>query len=330
MIATPNLKCGAPILVSANVTLNPGDTKIPPLGELNFGTRYSILVDEIRFRIKSTNGNNPNQPNRIADLRGNIRVDLKIGRIGITDGFTPVWSLGQVDSNDQYYGDRNGGDTAAFAPNGIKVITASKWRLPNALYLPPSALIHPTFTYVTGSSASSGVTLEPAEVNITICGRAVLPGQPVPARWPIPSSLFYEATPSGYQTNQGAQLANSSRNDLHIKQMTLRVWDQRAVFPATPIGQVYYGADFLYTSAPEPASQALLYRIRDREGTMLTKDYVPGALLVDLNSRAWRMDALLPHEDYFRVEVQQNPNPASPLLGLYSHICFTGSRMENI
>jgi len=330
MISTPNLKCGAPIQVTTSVTISPGQTKIPPLGELNFGTRYSILVDEIRFRIKSTNGNNPTLPStRVADLRGNIRVDFKFGRLGITDGFTPLWNLGKVDSNDQYYFNP-AGDSASIAADGIKVITSSNWRLPNALYLPPSAIIQPTFTYATGSASTVGVTLKDAEVTMTVSGRAILPGQPVPARWPIPSVLFYEATPLGYQTSQGSQLANTSRNDLHVRRMTLRVWDQRPVFPATPLGEVYFGADFLTSSADEPASNSLLFRLRDREGTMLTKDYVPGPLLVDLNSRAWDMDALLPHEDYFRVEVQQNPNPSSTVSGLYSHVCFLGSRMENL
>lgn len=330
MIPVPNLKCGAPIMVSTDLTLSPGQTQSPPLGELNFGTRYSILIDEIRFRIKSTNGNNPNlAPTRVADLRGNIRVDLKVGRIGITDGFTPVWSFGRVNSNDQFYFNP-AGDSAGIPPTGIKVISQSVWRFHTPMYMPPSALIQPLFTYSTGSSATTGVALQPAEINMTVCGRAVIPGQPIPARWPIPSTLFYEATPSGYQTSHGSQLSNQSRNDLHIRRMTLRVWDQRAVPPVTPNGEVYYGADYLDTSAEEPASTGLLYRIRDREGTMLTKDYVPGPLLVDLNSRSWLMDSLLPHEDYYRVEVQQTPNPASSVAGLYSHICFVGSRMEEI
>jgi hypothetical protein len=164
-----------------------------------------------------------------------------------------------------------------------------------------------------------------ANINISIAGRAVLPGQPVPARWPIPSSLFYEVAPAGYATNPASVLVNPARSDMHLQRMSLRVWDQRQ-----PAVGVQYGADWLGTTAPEPAVTTLLYRMRDRLGTSITKDFVPGPLLVDLNSRSWFMDTVLPKDDYLRVEVQQLPAPASSVTGLWSHVALLGARMEDI
>ena len=97
MIATPKMKCGAPILVSADLALAPGQTQSAPLSDLSFGSRYAVLIDEIRFRISSVSKVNPLVPGGfLQDLRGNIRVMLKIGRFNITDSFTD--SFGIVDT----------------------------------------------------------------------------------------------------------------------------------------------------------------------------------------------------------------------------------------
>jgi hypothetical protein len=326
MIPTPKLKCGAPLLVSADFTLAPGATGTPPLSDLNFGSRYSVLIDEIRFRVSSIDKTNPLVPGGfLQDLRGNIRVNLKIGRFGITDTFTPLWSLGRINSNDIYYSDISA-DAASLVAGQSRAITAAVWRLPVPLYMPPSALILPTFQYALGSSQTLGLTLPSVNINVSVAGRAVIPGQPVPARWPIPSTLFYEASPAGYAVNPGSELVNPSRHDLHLQRMTLRVWEQRD--PVNPL--VQYGSDWLGETATAPASPALQYRVRDRLGTYVTKDFVPGALLVDLNSRSWFMDTILPPDDYLRVEVQQQPNPASPTVGLWSHVALVGARMEEI
>lgn len=327
MIATPKMKCGAPILVSADVALAPGATGAPNLSDLSFGSRYAVMVDEIHFRISSLSKQVPLVPGGfLQDLRGNIRVQLKIGRFDITDGFTPLWSLGRVNSNDIYYQDVSA-DVASLVGGQTRAITACVWRLPVPLYLPPSALIQPTFQYATGSAGTIGVTLPTANINIAVAGRAIIPGQPVPARWPIPFSLFYEANPAPYAVNPGSQLVNASRHDMHLQRLTLRVWDQRNVV-ATPT--IQYGADWLGVTGNEPASTALQYRIRDRLGTSVTKDFVPGPLLVDLNSRSWFMDTILPPDDYLRVEVQQQPNPTSAVTGLWSHVALVGARMEEI
>lgn len=324
MIPIPKLKCGAPILVSSELALAPGATQTPALTDLSFGSRYSVLIDEIRFRIENTGKNTaiPNGP--IEDLRGNIRVALKIGRFSITDNFTPVWSLGRVNSNDIYYDDGSA-DTASAVAGQSRAVTACVWRLPVPLYMPPSALIQPTFQYALGSSTALGITMPTANINVSVAGRAVLPGQPVPARWPIPSSLFYEAAPAPYAANSASTLVNPSRNHMHLQRMSLRVWDQRA-----PALGVQYGADWLGETANEPATTALQYRVRDRLGTYITKDFVPGPLLVDLNSRSWFMDTVLPKDDYLRVEVQQQPAPASNVTGLWSHVALLGARMEDI
>lgn len=327
MITTPKMKCGAPILVSSELALAPGQTGAPNLSELSFGSRYAVMVEEIHFRVSSLEKVAQLVPGGfLQDLRGNIRVALKVGRFDITDGFTPLWSLGRVNSNDIYYLYPST-DAASAVAGQTRAITACVWRLPVPLYLPPSALIQPTFQYATGSAGTIGVTLPTANINIAVAGRAIIPGQPVPARWPIPFSLFYEANPAPYAVNPGSQLVNASRSDMHVQRMTLRVWDQQDVV-ANP--SVLYGADWLGTTANEPASMALQYRMRDRLGTYLTKDFVPGPLLVDLNSRSWFMDTILPPDDYLRVEVQQMPNPASPVTGLWSHVALLGARMEEI
>ena len=325
MISTPKMKCGAPLLVSSELSLAPGATGTPALSDLTFGSRYAVLVDEIHFRVWNTGKNTvpPNGP--IQDLRGNIRVNLQIGRFQITDNFTPIWSLGRVNSNDIYYTDV---DADAYSPvaGQARAITTCTWRLPVPLYLPPSALVLPQFQYALGSSTALGITMPTANINVSVAGRAVIPGQPVPARWPIPSSLFYEASPAAYAVNPGSVLVNSSRNDLHVQRLTLRGWDQRS--PAS--GGTQSGADWLGTTAAEPASTALQYRVRDRLGTYISKDFVPGPLLVDLNSRSWFVDTILPPDDYYRLEVQQQPTPASPVTGLWSHFAVVGARMEDI
>jgi hypothetical protein len=42
------------------------------------------------------------------------------------------------------------------------------------------------------------------------------------------------------------------------------------------------------------------------------------------------MDTILPPDDYYRLEVQQQPNPASATIGLWTHAALVGARMEDI
>ena len=101
MIATPKMKCGAPILVSAELALAPGQTQSPPLSDLSFGSRYAVMIDEIRFRIgwasdfaavrKSIEEGIPEVDRRYDALRGEWAVSTRHGKLlsELFDNYAP-------------------------------------------------------------------------------------------------------------------------------------------------------------------------------------------------------------------------------------------------
>ena len=320
MIPTPNLQTIGPILVSSEVEIAPGQTATPPLGDLYFGSRLNVLVDEIRFRVYGNSAGFTWQ-----DWRGFIRVGLKVGRNGITKEPTPIWNLGRLNANNVVY---TGLDTDA---SGY-TFASWTWRLPTPLLVSGNGVIVPTFVFQ--SYPWTVLPPDPVKVSIAYAGRVLASNQPIPTRWPIPAVAYYESPDAPYSMSSAEDLFNPYRHDLHVQRITAHV-----LVPGPVVGfpSLVGGADLLGNPArPPDPSQAgpiagnpgpFTVRVQDRFKTLVTKDFTPTPAFVDRNSRSWFMDTVLLPTDYYVAEVQK---PATGYPGVVHQISMIGCRMEDL
>lgn len=325
MIPTPNLKTVGPILVSSQVEIAPGQTLTPPLGDLYFGARLSVLVDEIHFRVYGDS-----QDFAWNDWRGFIRVGLKMGRHGITKEPTPIWNLGRLNGNDPAYGGTN---TDA---SGI-LFTSWTWRLPAPLLVSGNSVIVPTIVYKDYATPFGEDPPPSVKVSIAYAGRVIASNQPLPARWPIPAVAFYESEDRPFSTSNAEDLMNPYRHDLHVQRFTTHLLASRSV-RGEPLAQ-YAGMDILgarpaapgpFAGAPFPAAAnpgVFKIKMLDRLRTLVTKDFTPTAQFVDRNSRSWFVDTLLPPNDYYIAQIEK---PAVDWTGVLHQIAMIGCRMEDL
>lgn len=322
MIPTPNLKTVGPILVSSQVEISPGQTLTPPLGDLYFGARLSVLVDEIHFRVY---GNS--QGFTWNDWRGFIRVGLKMGRHGITKEPTPIWNLGRLNANNVVY---TGLETDATG----YTFASWTWRLPAPLLVSGNSVIVPTIVYKDYATPAGEDPPPAVKVSIAYAGRVIASNQPLPARWPIPAVAFYESEDRPFSTSNAEDLMNPYRHDLHVQRFTTHLLASRYT---EGIGPTDAGIDLLGnpTRAPDALSDAPVaanpgdFKIKmiDRLRTLVTKDFTPTGQFVDRNSRSWFVDTILPPNDYYIVQVEK---PAADYPGVLHQIAMIGCRMEDL
>lgn len=324
MLPTPNLKTVGPILVSSEVEVQPGQTVTPPLTDLYFGSRLSVLVDEIHFRAYAPAGDT------FFDLRGFLRIGLKMGRHGITKEPTPIWNLGRLNANNPVF---TGFNTDA----GGYLFASWTWRLPAPLLVSGNSVIVPTIVYKNYAQAGDPAQ-PPVTISIAYAGRVISSGQPLPSRWPIPAVAFYETPDVSFATSGATDLLNPYRSDLHVQRFTTHLLASRVVDPG-PYAN-YGGVDILGNrgvgvgptpGAPVPvAANPGIYKIKmlDRLRTLVTKDFTPTAHFVDRNSRSWFVDTILPPNDYYIVQAEKDPN--ADTRGVVHQIAMIGNRMEEL
>lgn len=318
MLPTPNLKTVGPILVSAEVDISAGQTATPPLGDLYFGSRLSVLVDEIHFRVY---GPDVSDTTPWYDWRGFIRVGLKMGRHGITMEPTPIWNLGRLNANNPII-------VATSADADDFVFASWTWRLPAPLLVSGNGVIVPTIVYKDYSGPVGEVSPPRLKVSIAYAGRVVASNQPLPARWPIPAVAYYESPNAPFATSNAEQLLNPYRSDLHVQRLTAHLLRSR--FP-NDLGNPGRGLDILGYPAPDPVAANpgdFKVKVRDRLHTLVTKDFTPTAHFVDRNSRSWFMDTVLPPNDYYIVQVEKPDSTEYD--GVVHQIAMIGNRMEDL
>lgn len=192
-----------------------GGTTTLDADDLQNAFQKHVQIEEIRFLLYLNAATNL-LPGALAPL---IRVQLKMGRIDLTNGFVPLWLLG---TRMQRAVELANGYTAA----GQKTIwDYQRWRLPKPIIVPHGATLLPSFSYQTptGKGAVVNALNSPITVYVCMVGRS-LKRLNLPAKLEVPYATFW--LPSVAQKSQQSgddALVNKFTSPLHVQRFIGRI-----------------------------------------------------------------------------------------------------------
>lgn len=159
-----NIDRGNPILLSASITLTPGQTGIPDMEALTNMNQRAMLIDEVRFSFYSDLIASIDQT---AWLGAIVRVQLEAGGYEICKDFVPIWSFARAtDTRNEL--NPNSNFTGLTVANSAQFF---RWVPPSPIYIPIGSSITPMFQLFNPQIATdlTGVT-----VSVGFAGRELL------------------------------------------------------------------------------------------------------------------------------------------------------------
>lgn len=210
-----------PVCLYAKTTVAIGAIATPDADDLQNHFDCPIQIEEVRLLfflnyVLSGAGSAAEG----STLAGLVRMQLKMGRIDLTNGFVPSWLLGprlQVATELT---------TGQVVLGGNQTLwDYQRWKLPVPMIVPAGATLLPTFYYLlpdgTISLTRSGNS--PITVHVALIGRS-LPRGKMPKRIRVPyASAFIANTATGGQQSQDDQLVNKFDVPLHVQWLTGRM-----------------------------------------------------------------------------------------------------------
>lgn len=210
---------GNPLLLSANVTITPGQVLIPDLGKLVNPNNRAMWIDEIRFSIYS---NLIASIDQTAWLGAVVRCQLQVNGFEITRQFIPIWSFGQT------FDQRNElNPNSSFAIAVVNSAQFFRWVLPTPLYVPANVAVVPKIQLFNPQAATDITSIV---VNVGYAGRELAVAEPfgVPHRVPYVSAFVQDdLSVSAFDVIcDEKQLANPFQQRLDIHRFSFRAYAQ--------------------------------------------------------------------------------------------------------
>ncbi len=301
----------SPVVLTAAVTLAQGATAQPDMDKLTSPFRSPMLVDEIRFMLRSAD---------TAGLAtfvfaGAVKVALKMGRFAITDVPTPIWNFGP-------YGDE---DTASqqstdlYAASSTNRIEFYRWVLPKPLFLRPGESIIPQVSRAADATSIS------TKLWITYAGRLLAPGTPTPRELYVPHVDYWAPLNTVDAPNSNQIFANPYRSPLKIQRF---VGHLQQTF-----GSVSGGDDIGISSGLDNAGAndgtEVQAKISDSTGYNVVRDFMPFGTLFQLSRRAFTVQRTLDPREGMKVQLR---NVIAPLGSgsINPQISMIGYRAERL
>lgn len=298
----------APILLSGQVSINPGQTVSAPTQDLTSPFREAIWVDSIHW----TAFGRPGSPVQVLPWNwgGTIRTRLVLGRTELTrnrnNAFVPIWNFGpQVNDNSaSLQFDRESADPSVAA-------SFYKWKLPRPLYVPPGMSLQSEFSR-TADGGPNGVV-----VSVGYAGRYVDPSLPTLHEIDVPLVCFAEAagTLASFMSNE---------NDFVNPYLTT-YFTQRFILRAQETRDVGSGP---YLSEATNLNTVAQVKVQDTYGVNIVRDFLDWntGVVFDANRRAWTFNKTLEPKE--RYNVQFRPPVGSATFGADLMLSLVGWRKE--
>lgn len=241
---------------------------------------------EIKFQLfQEVNSN--------ANMGGVIACKLDLGKFSLTNGFVPVWLMGRSENLwAEAIQDPNVLGDAANCTNEFT------WRLAQPLYVPPGAVLVPTFQH-------RGLVQQDVQVRISYSARSIPPGTPPPKKIVLPYaaawvSNTFDANESGVDNSLETDLTNPFDEPLTIQRFSGRV----VLFNlSTSPPQV------LEAGATGETVGTYQYDVRliDSFGRPIIRNLVPFRLAFSGVTRSWEVDnALMDPRSFILAYVRKN------------------------
>lgn len=296
----------SPILMNASCTLvNSGagigivqGRGVTDLARLINSSRTAVLIDEIRFRISSSNG-----AAGIPGVGGVLGVRLDLGRLHLTSGrFIPIALLCKTRDmtveNDPL-------NTALMysPPSGAGAEPTEAvyvWKLARPLYLPGGSVLTPTFnfdpTILAGAFNLAGATVS---VSVSYVGRALPIEAPVPPFVDVP---FVGAWIDTIRTGASDAIAiRSTRSDLknpHVEPVQVQRFSGLYVTNKSP----YMPGEGAAANIESVGGQYITARLVKSDGSIICRDATPWLHLFDYTTRTLDTYGVLQRNEFYQIQ----------------------------
>lgn len=239
-----------------------------------------ILIDEIRFNVQPANA----AGSADRHVAGDLRVQLKLGRVPLTNGFVPIWSLCL-------------GVNQTFGANAEQVVQQSgdravapslyTWHLPKPLYVPTGGYLDPLFQ-------NAAVHFNTAKTcRIVYAGRVLSADAPIPEKIHVPWATAFV----GASKAAGTDTTEQSREHHLVNPFDVPLKVQRFIGRlAQVIGSF---AEAPSAGAVDAALQLATIRMVDSGGRIVIRDPTPFNHVFSIKDRAWTVNAVLPPRGFY-------------------------------
>ena len=281
----------SPVLLSSPFSIAANNSAIPDFGQLAYPFRKAIVVEEIRWSLRTVASLNSN-------LGAVVSTKLAFGNKYLMRDPVPVWLLGtMMDINQEQVLDNR-----LAAPTNY---SSYRWRLPEPLYLEAGEVLGSWFT-----RGNDGFGTIDGEVSYV--GRTVAPYTPRPRVIPVPYvAPFVTTLGQTYQQSNKKHLFNPFGVDLRVQRLTGRL--------ANVVGTAVSAARGI---TPTTAGSAISILMNDSwGGKMVNNNTGPGDVF-DCLRAAWTVDTIMPPKGVYEVRAWNIP--ATQQL----HVAVVGVREE--
>jgi len=286
---------GFPTVLAASVSLAEGaGAVIPDLGLLQNPYRRPMVIEDIGFILRGPAAGAAGTQN----WGGTIRLKLDMGRIGLTPGVpVPIWNFG-VNLISRPLGTNIGGDTGNQSEEVVtqvgvdtggvsSTIGRYKWKLPRPLFVPPGAILVPSFSRTADSQGGTVVA------SIAYNARVLPDNTPVPESIEVPFvAAFITTEGATFQISSDLDLFNPFVGPLNVQRFIGRLQARRGSLVIIDIGASSFTGD---------GSNNITLRMTDSRGRDVVREFTTWASVFPHNRRAWTAPVVLLPKDHYKV-----------------------------
>lgn len=311
---------GMPLLFSGSVTLSAGGTLAVDMKESASKSRLPVLIDEIRFLVRSPV---PLNDTSKYDLGPYWRAEIDLAGRALTDGYIPIWSFSPQIQTQEFIGGLKG--SANGVSTNAPVYSIYRWRFPRPLYVPSSATLI-TRMHRSADYDSIVTDLDPtasATAVVTYAARALPADFQVPKTIDVPYCSNWIATSTLSPDNA---LRNVFRTPLHIERFIGHISASDTVAGDSSIRDENRVAPHnQFASGWSAATRRNNIQMKLSSGFAITPDPTPFYRVFDPQTSCFPAKLTLNHQERVHVRLFDAPsNTYRP------HISMVGYREERI
>jgi len=294
-----NFQGVSPVLMSSSCDVLASNSAIPDSGQLTYPFRKAVLIEEIRWTMRTANGNE-NQ-----NLGALVSVKMQLGQRYLTRDSVPVWLFGTRLS----WLDEQHTSALLATPQSF---SRYRWRLPEPLYVEAGQVLSSVFSR--GADVLSSIN-----VQVTYVGRTVSPDQPRPRVVAIPYVAPFVSTAGlTYEQSNEFDLLNPFDIPLRIQRLTGRVLQQ------TEVTTNVYKIIEVLSLTPAVAGGGVTILMNDSWGGKMVNDRTGPSDIFDCLRAAWTVDTMMPPKGIYEARIW-NMDTSQRV-----HIAMIGTREETL
>lgn len=299
-VKSNNFQGVSPVLLSSSCVVAANNSGIPSYDQLSYPFRKAIIIDEIRWTIRT----NVEVDSNALNLGALVSARMQFGRHYLMRDAVPIWLLGT------FMAFREEEEIDAM-PDVARDYSNYRWKLPEPLYLEAGEVLRSTF-----SRGNDG--FGPFTVQVTYVGRTVAPNQPRPTIIPVPYAAPWVTTlGNAYQQSNEFDLFNPFDVPLRIQRLTGRV-----------LGRTTGFARSKWSLTPSTPGTSVTLLMNDSWGGKMVNNNTGPSDIFDVLRAAWTVDTEMPPKGVYEIRAWNIDNSVDGLEQV--HVAMIGTREERL